>query len=53
MIVITAGSATLYAGARRGELLVARWDQVDTKRGLLTLPTSKSGKPRFGVAPVP
>ena len=45
--MITAGSATLYAGARRGELLVARWDQVDTKRGLLTLPTSKSGKPRF------
>ncbi len=37
----------LYTGARRGELLAARWDQVDTKRGLLTLPTSKSGKPRY------
>ncbi len=37
----------LYTGARRGELLVARWDQVDGKRGLLTLPTSKSGKPRY------
>ena len=37
----------LYTGARRGELLVARWDQVDIKRGLLTLPTSRSGKPRF------
>jgi len=37
----------LYTGARRGELLAARWDQVDVKRGLLTLPTSKSGKPRF------
>jgi integrase len=36
----------LYTGARRGELLAARWDQVDAKRGLLTLPTSKSGKPR-------
>lgn len=36
----------LYTGARRGELLAARWDQVDTKRGLLTLPTSKSGRPR-------
>ena len=36
----------LYTGARRGELLAARWDQVDPKRGLLTLPTSKSGKPR-------
>ena len=37
----------LYTGARRGELLAARWDQVDHRRGLLTLPTSKSGKPRY------
>lgn len=37
----------LYTGARRGELLAARWDQVDSRRGLLTLPTSKSGKPRY------
>lgn len=37
----------LYTGARPGELLAARWDQVDMKRGLLTLPTSKIGKPRF------
>jgi integrase len=37
----------LYTGARRGELWAARWDQVNTKRGLLTLPTSKSGKPRY------
>jgi integrase len=37
----------LYTGARRGELLAARWDQLDTRRGLLTLPTSKSGKPRY------
>ncbi len=36
----------LYTGARRGELLAARWDQVDAKRGMLTLPTSKSGRPR-------
>lgn len=39
--------AALYTGARRGELLVARWDQLDVRRGLLTLPTSKSGKPRY------
>ncbi len=37
----------LYTGARRGELLAARLDQVDTRRGLLTLPTSKSGRPRY------
>lgn len=37
----------LYTGARRGELLAARWDQLDVKRGLLTLPTSKSGKARY------
>jgi integrase len=37
----------LYTGARRGELLAARWDQVDTERGPLTLPTAKSGKPRY------
>src|SRR5262249_26547136 len=37
----------LYTGAPRGELLAARWDQVDTKWGLLTLPTLKSSKPRF------
>jgi integrase len=38
--------AALYTGARRGELLAAHWDQVDTRRGLLVLPTSKSGRPR-------
>jgi integrase len=37
----------LYTGARRGELLAARWDQLDLRRGLLTLPTSKSGRPRY------
>jgi integrase len=37
----------LYAGCRKSELLAARWDLIDWERGLLTLPTSKSGKPRF------
>ena len=36
----------LYTRARRGKLLDARWDQVDARRGLLTLPTSTSGRPR-------
>lgn len=36
----------LYTGCRRSELLAARWDFLDTQRGLLTLPTSKSGNPR-------
>ncbi len=36
----------LYTGCRRSELLAARWDFLDSERGLLTLPTSKSGKPR-------
>jgi integrase len=36
----------LYTGCRRSELLAARWDFLDSDRGLLTPPTSKSGKPR-------
>ncbi len=36
----------LYTGCRRSELLAARWDLIDFQRGLLSLPTSKSGKPR-------
>jgi integrase len=39
-------TVALYTGARRGELLAARWDQVEARRGLLTLPTSKNGRPR-------
>jgi len=37
----------LYTGCRKSELLAARWDLIDWTRGILTLPTSKSGKPRF------
>jgi len=37
----------LYTGCRKSELLAARWDLIDWDRGILTLPTSKSGKPRF------
>jgi len=36
----------LYTGCRRSELLAARWDLIDWERGVLMLPTSKSGKPR-------
>jgi len=37
----------LYTGCRKSELLAARWDLIDWGRRILTLPTSKSGKPRF------
>jgi integrase len=37
----------LYTGCRRSELLGARWDLIDWQGGILTLPTAKSGKPRF------
>ena len=37
----------LYTGCRKSELLAARWDLIEWDRGILTLPTSKSGKPRF------
>ena len=33
-------------GARRGEVLKARWENVDLERGLLTVPRSKSGRTR-------
>lgn len=36
----------LYTGCRLGELLSARWDFIDWNRRLLTVPTSKNGKPR-------
>ena len=34
-------------GCRKSELLDARWDLIDWRRGILTLPTSKNGKPWF------
>jgi integrase len=36
----------IVTGARRGEALNARWEHVDFERGLLTVPRSKSGRPR-------
>jgi len=36
----------IVTGARRGEALNARWEHVDFERGILTVPRSKSGRPR-------
>jgi integrase len=36
----------LYTGARKREALDARWEHIDFDRRLLTVPLSKSGKPR-------
>jgi integrase len=39
-------SALLLTGCRKREILDARWEYVDLERGILTVPLSKSGKPR-------
>lgn len=36
----------LFTGARKSEILSARWEYVDWERRLLTVPLSKSGKAR-------
>lgn len=36
----------LYTGARKREILDARWENVDLKKRTLLVPLSKSGKPR-------
>ena len=36
----------LFTGARKSEILAARWENIDMKRRLLTVPLSKSGKAR-------
>lgn len=36
----------LLTGARRGELLNAKWEHVDLERRVWLIPTSKTGKPR-------
>ena len=37
----------LYTGARKSEVLHATWDNVDLTRRVLTVPVSKSGRPRY------
>lgn len=39
-------------GARRDEILHARWENLDLSRGVLTVPLSKSGKPRYIFLPL-
>ena len=41
---ITAIRLLILTGARLNEVLKARWDYVDFERGLMNLPTSKTGK---------
>ena len=36
----------LYTGARKREILDAKWEHVDLEKRVLTVPLSKSGKPR-------
>lgn len=37
----------IFTGARKREVLDARWEHIDRERGILTVPRSKSGKPRY------
>jgi len=37
----------LLTGARKSEMLKARWEYVDLKQRILIVPDSKSGKPRY------
>lgn len=41
----------LLTGARKSEILKARWENVNLEQRLLTVPLSKSGKPRYIVLP--
>ena len=34
-------------GARRSEIMLATWDNVDLERGMLTVPRAKNGRARF------
>lgn len=46
----TAASALallIVTGARRSEAMLARWDNVDFDRCMLTVPRSKNGRPRY------
>lgn len=37
----------LYTGARKREVLDARWENIDLEKGILTVPVAKSGRPRY------
>jgi integrase len=39
----------LLTGCRKREVLDARWEHIDLERGQMTVPLSKSGKPRYVV----
>jgi len=46
-IAAAALALLIVTGARRSEIILAKWEQVDLDRGLLVVPRSKSGKPRY------
>ena len=37
----------IVTGARRSEVMLARWENVDFGRNMLTVPRSKNGRPRY------
>ena len=37
----------LLTGARKSEIIRARWENLDCERRILTVPVSKSGRPRY------
>jgi len=41
----------LFTGARAGEILSLRWEHVDAERGVLRLPTSKTGPKEIQLGP--
>jgi integrase len=41
---VTAIRLLLFTGARLQEILTAKWEYIDSERGLLNLPTSKTGR---------
>jgi integrase len=43
----------LLTGLRKGELLGAKWADIDTKRMEIRLPTTKSGRPQVRTLPAP